>query len=220
MPFLKSFPVIINVWLSSTNSNDFFTHHSLSSASQIQSWQPLTPGAQLLNRKVHDSAPLDDSTPSDGPEHLGSKDKCVSRDTFTLLSSTISNLAKTTNHSISSSDQRTKVHALDQFDGSYVLPKAPHLLFSDWKEESKWHLVMEDTVLGRHRTCMKWISAVNMSLCLKAQWERVKWIFTNTPCNSWWYCHIHRFLQVQLWAFRRGLCIYFGLSPSVPATLN
>ena len=96
----------------------FSACHPLSSASQTQPRQPPTPGAQLLDRKVCDSAPPDDSAPSDGLDHLGSKDKSVPRDALTLLSCAISNLAKSTDHSTSSSDQRTKVRALDQFDGS------------------------------------------------------------------------------------------------------
>ena len=96
----------------------FSTCHPLSSTSQTQPRQPPTPGAQLLDRKVHDSASPDDSTPSDGPDRLGSKDKSVPRDALTLLSCAISNLAKSTDHSTSSPDQRTKVRAPDQFDGS------------------------------------------------------------------------------------------------------
>ena len=38
-------------------------------------------------------------------------------------------------------------------------------------------------------------------------------------CNAA-LCHIHRFLQVQLWAFGLGLYIYFSLSPSVPVNLK
>ena len=96
----------------------FSTCCPLSSASQTQPRQPPIPGAQLLDRKVRDSAPPDSSAPSDGPDHLGSKDKSVSRDTLTLLSRAISNLAKSADHSTSSSDQRTKVRTPDQFDGS------------------------------------------------------------------------------------------------------
>ena len=90
----------------------------LSSASQTQPRQPPTPGAQLLDRKVCDSAPPDDSAPSDGLDCLGLKYKSVPRDALTLLSHAISNLAKSADHSTSSSDQRTKVCTPDQFDGS------------------------------------------------------------------------------------------------------
>ena len=96
----------------------FSTRHPLSSASQTRSRQSPTPGAQLLDRKVHDSAFPDDSAPSDGLDCLGSKDKSVPRDALTLLSRAISNLAKSTDHSTSSPDQRTKVRTPDQFDGS------------------------------------------------------------------------------------------------------
>ena len=71
-----------------------------------------------MDRKVRDSAPPDDSAPSDGPDHLGLKDKSVPRDALTLLSCVISNLAKSANRSTSGSDQRTKVRTPDQFDGS------------------------------------------------------------------------------------------------------
>ena len=96
----------------------FSARRPLSSASPTQPQQPPTPGAQLLDRKVRDSALLDNSTPSDGPDHLGSKDKSVPRDALTLLSCAISNLAKSADHSTSSPDQRTKVCAPDLFNGS------------------------------------------------------------------------------------------------------
>ena len=96
----------------------FSARHPLSSASQTQPRQPPTPGAQLLDRKVRDFAPPDDSLPSDGPDRLGAKDKSVPRDALTLLSCAISNLVKSADHSTSSSNQRTKVHTPDQFDGS------------------------------------------------------------------------------------------------------
>ena len=49
---------------------------------------------------------------------LGSKDKSVPRDALTLLSRVISNLAKYADCFTSSSNQGTKVHTPDQFDGS------------------------------------------------------------------------------------------------------
>jgi hypothetical protein len=95
----------------------FSTRCPLSSTSQARPRQPPTPGAQLLVRKGRGSIPPDHSAPSDNSGHNDSKDEDVPRDTLTLLSQVISNLAKSANHSNSSSSQRTKVCTPDQFDG-------------------------------------------------------------------------------------------------------